>query len=190
MFSNRIDRRRFLSSVLAGGAALSLPSLARAKSNFNPAPREVRIKPGNEPGQVLIVPQAHYLYLITEERKAIRYGVGIGKAGLAFAGTAVIEVKKEWPTWRPTAEMIEREPESYTQFINNTYTMPGGPTNPLGARALYLFRNGADTFFRIHGTNERRTIGLSTSAGCIRMMNEHVIDLYQRVPLGTVVTVL
>jgi len=190
MFSNRIDRRRFLSSVVAGGAALSLPSLARAKSNFNPAPREVRIKPGNEPGQVLIVPQAHYLYLITEERKAIRYGVGIGKAGLAFSGTAVIEVKKEWPTWRPTDEMIEREPENYTKFINTSYVQPGGRKNPLGARAMYLFRDGVDTFFRIHGTKYRHTVGQSTSSGCIRMLNEHVIDLYQRVPIGTVVTVL
>ena len=187
---HRINRRHFLSAVVAGGTALSLPSLGNAKRRFNPNPRVVRIRKGNAPGQILIVPHSHFLYLITEEDKAIRYGVGVGKAGLEFAGSAVVAVKKEWPTWRPTPEMSEREPESYTQFLNNTYTMPGGPTNPLGARALYLFRNGADTFFRIHGTNERRSIGLSTSGGCIRMMNEHVIDLYQRVPLGTVVTVL
>ena len=114
----------------------------------------------------------------------------MGKAGLEFTGEAVIQVKKEWPTWRPTNEMIEREPQTYAKFKDNDYVEPGGPGNPLGARALYLFQNGRDTFFRIHGTTQPGTIGRSVSNGCIRMINEHVIDLYQRVPVGTKVTVI
>ena len=109
---------------------------------------------------------------------------------LEFTGTAVIGAKKEWPTWRPTNEMIEREPQSYSKFIDNDYVQPGGPDNPLGARALYLFQNGRDTYFRIHGTTAPESIGRSVSNGCIRMLNEHVIDLYNRVPVGTPVTVL
>lgn len=172
---------------------MSLPSLALAKPRpvvFDPIPQEVRIKKGYEPGQLLILPRSFYLYLVTDKRKAMRYGVGVGKAGLEFTGSAVIEVKKEWPTWRPTDEMIEREPRTYSRFVDNKYVQPGGPKNPLGARALYLFQGGVDTYFRIHGTTQPQTIGQSVSNGCIRMLNDHVIDLYQRVPIGTVVTVL
>ena len=104
--------------------------------------------------------------------------------------SAVIQVKKEWPTWRPTDEMIERDPGHYGKFKDNDYVQPGGPGNPLGARALYLFQNGRDTYFRIHGTTEPSSIGRSVSNGCIRMINEHVMDLYQRVPIGTKVTVV
>ena len=121
----------------------------------------------------------------------MRYGVGVGKAGLEFQGTATIQAKRKWPDWRPTDEMIERDPGAYSKFVDNDdYRQPGGPSNPLGARALYLFKNGRDTYFRIHGTNAPRTIGLSVSNGCIRMLNEHVKDLYERVPIGTKVTVL
>ena len=143
-----------------------------------------------EAGQILILPRAHLLYFITAPGEARRYGVGVGKAGLEFTGTATIDVKKEWPTWRPTNEMIERDPQAYKRFIGNTDAQPGGPGNPLGARALYLFQNGRDTYFRIHGTTQPNSIGRSVSNGCIRMLNEHVIDLYQRVPIGTKVTVL
>ena len=99
-------------------------------------------------------------------------------------------MKKEWPTWRPTKDMIARDPVAYSKFVDNDYIMPGGPNNPLGARALYLFQNGVDTYFRIHGTTQPSSIGQSVSNGCIRMLNEHVQDLYDRVPVGTVVTVL
>jgi lipoprotein-anchoring transpeptidase ErfK/SrfK len=120
----------------------------------------------------------------------LRYGVGVGRAGLEVQGEAVIQVKKKWPTWRPTDSMIERDPQAYSEFIDNDYVQPGGPTNPLGARALYLFQNGRDTYYRIHGTTAPRSIGQAASSGCIRMLNEHVIDLYDRVPRGTKVTVL
>jgi len=193
MFPQPISRRLFVTSAAVGAAVLSLPSLVRAKPKpvvFDPTPQEVRIKKGYEPGQLLILPRSFYLYLVTDKRKAMRYGVGVGKAGLEFTGSAVIEVKKEWPTWRPTDEMIEREPRTYSRFVDNEYVQPGGPENPLGARALYLFQGGVDTYFRIHGTTQPQTIGQSVSNGCIRMLNDHVIDLYLRVPVGTVVTVL
>lgn len=185
-----ITRRQFTASAAAGAAvALASPAFA-----FEVAPKyrpqNVRIKQDLAPGQILILPRAHFLYYVTGPGQAIRYGVGVGKAGLEFSGDAVIQVKKEWPTWRPTDEMIERDPGHYGEFKDNDYVQPGGPGNPLGARALYLFQNGRDTFFRIHGTTAPESIGQSVSNGCIRMLNEHVMDLYERVPLGTPVTVL
>ncbi|TCS65931.1 L,D-transpeptidase [Primorskyibacter sedentarius] len=184
-----ISRRTF---IAAGAATLATPALAQQAFQINPIflPQSVRIDPALAANQILIVPRAHFLYFITEPGRARRYGVGVGKAGLEFTGTASIDVKKEWPTWRPTNEMIEREPEAYSKFVDNDYVQPGGPGNPLGARALYLFQNGRDTYFRIHGTTAPRSIGRSVSNGCIRMINDHVIDLYQRVPIGTKVTVL
>ena len=183
-----MHRRTFLASTMAAAA---LPQVLSAKTAaYDPTPQEVSIKATYQPGQLLVLPRSHYLYFVTAPGRAMRYGVGVGKAGLEFTGTATIAVKKEWPTWRPTDEMIERDPRAYAKFVDNEYIQPGGPENPLGARALYLFQNGIDTYFRIHGTNQPQTIGHSVSNGCIRMMNEHVTDLYQRVPLGTVVTVL
>ena len=186
------SRRRFLSrSLVTSAAALTLPGLVEAQATaFDPTPQEVRIKKEFLPGEILVLPSSFYLYWVTEPRKAIRYGVGVGRAGLEFKGVATIDVKKEWPTWRPTPEMIARDPRTYAKFVDNDYIQPGGPGNPLGARALYLFQNGVDTYFRIHGTIQPESIGQSVSNGCIRMLNEHVIDLYARVPLGTKVTVL
>ncbi|WP_424987653.1 L,D-transpeptidase [Microbulbifer sp. S227A] len=182
------SRRTFIASA---ASAAVVPGIAAAQGEaFDPTPQFVRIKKDYQPGQLLILPRSYYLYFVTEPRKAIRYGVGVGKAGLEFTGSATIDVKKEWPSWRPTDEMIERSPQTYGRFKGNKYVQPGGPDNPLGARALYLFQNGVDTYFRIHGTTQPETIGHSASNGCIRMLNEHVIDLYQRVPIGTVVTVL
>ncbi|WP_171175954.1 L,D-transpeptidase [Ruegeria sp. HKCCD8929] len=182
-------RRTFLAAT---AAATVLAEMAAAKKavEYDPTPQFVRIKKQFLPGQLLILPRSFYLYYITEPRKAVRYGCGVGKAGLEFTGTATIDVKKEWPTWRPTDEMIERDPVAYSKFVDNDYVQPGGGDNPLGARALYLFQNGIDTYFRIHGTTQPQTIGRAVSNGCIRMLNEHVVDLYERVPLGTVVTVL
>lgn len=186
-----LTRRHFLSATAATTTALTLPNLVEAEEYvFDPIPQEVRIKKDFLPGEILVLPRSYYLYWVTEERKALRYGVGVGRAGLEFTGSATIDRKREWPSWRPTNEMIEREPERYTEFIDNDYIMPGGPGNPLGARALYLYQNGVDTYFRIHGTTQPNTIGTSVSNGCIRMLNEHVADLYERVPIGTKVTVL
>lgn len=187
-----ISRRSFVASTLAA-TALPQTVFAQAKtSTLNPrfAPQEVAFDAKYGAGQLLVLPRAHFLYFITDSGRARRYGVGVGKAGLDFTGTATISVKKEWPTWRPTNEMIERDPRAYAKFIDNDYVQPGGAGNPLGARALYLFQNGRDTYYRIHGTTEPQSIGRSVSNGCIRMINDHVIDLYNRVPVGTVVTVL
>ncbi|MCV6586770.1 MAG: L,D-transpeptidase [Marinibacterium sp.] len=184
------SRRSFIAAAGAGATATLLPGLASAAVEFDPTPREVRVNSNLTPGHLYVVPRSFYLYYVTEPRKAMRYGVGVGKAGLEFTGTATISVKKEWPTWRPTNDMIERDPVAYSKFVGNDYIQPGGPGNPLGARALYLFQNGRDTYFRIHGTTAPHTIGSAASNGCIRMLNEHVIDLYERVPVGTTVTVL
>ena len=183
-----MHRRMFLASSMAAAA---LPQvLSASTAAYDPTPQLVSIKSQYQPGQLLVLPRSHYLYFVTAPGKAMRYGVGVGKAGLEFTGTATIAVKKEWPTWRPTDEMIEREPHLYERFIGNTDAQPGGPDNPLGARALYLFQGGKDTYFRIHGTTAPSTIGRSVSNGCIRMINDHVIDLYKRVPIGARVIVL
>ncbi len=139
------------------------------------------------PGTLIVDPQNRFLYLVQEGGKAMRYGVGVGKAGLEFTGTGNIGYKRQWPRWTPTQDMIKREPERYGPLASG---MEPGPTNPLGARALYLFKDGKDTLFRIHGTNETWSIGQAVSSGCIRMMNQDVIDLYGRVPNGSKVVVL
>jgi lipoprotein-anchoring transpeptidase ErfK/SrfK len=142
---------------------------------------------GREPAGSLIVDTSErHLYLIMESGRAIRYGVGVGREGLAWSGRAIVGRKAEWPRWTPTADMIAREPERNARWAGG---MEPGLRNPLGARALYLYRDGRDTLYRIHGTNEPSSIGQSVSSGCIRMINQDVIDLHQRVGVGTPVLV-
>lgn len=140
-----------------------------------------------QPGTIVVDPRNRFLYLVRRDGKALRYGVGVGRAGLEFTGTASVQVKKKWPHWTPTPAMIAREPTRYRKWAGG---MAGGEGNPLGARALYLFKGGEDTRFRIHGTTEPESIGKAVSSGCIRMMNADVIDLYERVPLRSKVVVL
>lgn len=180
--------------LLASGAALvacgpALASTPKGGFNIDPSllPQRVEVQQKFVAGQIIVVPSHHLLYWIDQKGSAMRYGVGVGKAGLEFTGQAVIQRKAEWPSWRPTNDMIKREPQKYEKFKDG---VPGGPKNPLGARALYLYQGGRDTYFRIHGTTQPSSIGRSVSNGCIRMINEHVIDLYERVPVGTVVTVI
>ena len=142
---------------------------------------------GEQPGTIVIDTESRYLYLVQEQGKALRYGIGVGVEGLELTGDAVVGYKRQWPRWTPTADMIRRSPELYEKWKGG---MDGGPTNPLGARAFYLFKDGKDTLFRIHGTAEPRSIGKAVSSGCIRMFNQDVIDLYQRVPAGARVVVL
>ncbi|CDZ62571.1 L,D-transpeptidase [Neorhizobium galegae] len=137
-------------------------------------------------GSVVVDTPARRAYYILGNGRAIRYGVGVGRAGLALAGNAYVGRKAEWPTWTPTANMQRRE-ERYRKLAGG---MPGGPNNPLGARAMYLYRGGNDTHFRIHGTNQPQSIGLAMSSGCIRMMNHDVVDLYSRVNVGAKVVVI
>jgi lipoprotein-anchoring transpeptidase ErfK/SrfK len=138
------------------------------------------------PGTIVVDPFARRLYWVMEDGQAMRYAIAVGRAGLAFRGSATVQRKAEWPSWTPTANMIRTFPEFYADYAGG---LPGGLSNPLGARALYLYRNGRDTYFRIHGTIQNASIGHATSAGCIRLFNQDAIDLFDRVPLGTRVVV-
>lgn len=138
------------------------------------------------PGTIIVDTGARHLYFILPEKQAIRFGCAVGKDGFRWAGLADIARKVMWPTWTPPKSMIERSPEK-AKWANG---MPGGPDNPLGARALYLFQNGNDTLYRIHGTTEPLSIGKNASSGCIRMVNQDVVELYRRAPIGSRVIVL
>jgi lipoprotein-anchoring transpeptidase ErfK/SrfK len=162
-----------------GSAEAPLAGLSIAPDLY---PVEVSVNRDFVPGTIIILSSKHYLYFITRPGKAIRYGVAVGKEGLTFRGRAEIGRKVEWPSWKPTPEMVERNPKAYAKYAENG--MEGGPKNPLGARGIYLYRDGRDTAVRIHGTTEPNSIGKSVSNGCIRMVNAHVEDLYQRVQMG------
>lgn len=188
-------------SLLAGLAAVAVtaPSLASKEALAHHTKKRRRFKlarrfepqrvafTGYRRGTIVVDPRNHYLYLVESRFTARRYGVGVGRAGLAFKGVATIKRKAEWPSWTPTQNMIRREPAKYAKFAGG---VPGGPGNPLGARALYLYKGKRDTYYRIHGTTQPSSIGRSVSNGCIRMLNAHVIDLYNRTPKGTRVVVL
>lgn len=146
----------------------------------------VRYDGGYKPGTVVVDPGARFLYLVLEDGRALRYGVEVGREGLEWSGTATVARKAEWPTWTPPAEMIARDPK-VAPFAGG---MPGGPDNPLGARALYLYQGGKDTLYRIHGGGAAGRIGEATSSGCVRLLDQDAIDLYRRVPNGAQVVVL
>ena len=144
------------------------------------------------PGTIVVDPANHYLYHVEEGGRATRYGVGVGREGFVWTGDATIKSKQEWPDWYPPKEMMDRRPDLKKSMValQSGEGMHGGPSNPLGARAMYLWQGNKDTYFRIHGTNEPWTIGLSQSSGCIRMINQDAMDLYQKTPVGTRVVVL
>jgi lipoprotein-anchoring transpeptidase ErfK/SrfK len=149
--------------------------------------------PGAEPpGTVVVDPAAHHLYLVGRGKRATRYGVGVGREGFGWTGQAQINMRRAWPDWIPPHEMVERDPQIRSQLVKTARGtgVPGGPRSPLGARAMYLFGEGRDLGYRIHGTTEPETIGTSVSSGCIRMVNQDVIHLYGRAPDGTRVVVL
>ncbi|MEM7303374.1 MAG: L,D-transpeptidase [Pseudomonadota bacterium] len=150
--------------------------------------RTVSIRTEQKPGTIIIDTNRKYLYYVLNERRAVRYGVGVGREGFGWEGEVKVRRKAEWPTWTPPKEMRIRE------WRENKRRLPivqkGGLDNPMGARALYLFKGNRDTQYRIHGTNEPWSIGLSMSSGCIRMMNEDVEDLYERAKVGTKVVVI
>ncbi|MEM9330709.1 MAG: L,D-transpeptidase [Pseudomonadota bacterium] len=193
-----ISRRNFVTGVAAVLGAGGLPvgeamahHTKKKRKNFkvNPKhiPQTVRYKTPHRRGTIVVDPHNRYLYLVQGGGRARRYGVGVGRAALAWSGTAKIKRKAEWPSWTPTQNMIKREPHKYARYAGG---VPGGPNNPLGARALYLYKGNRDTYYRIHGTTQPWTIGTASSNGCIRMINDHVIDLYNRTPIGTTVVVL
>ncbi len=185
-----MERRNFLLGALTsvGAAALTtIPDAANAHHTGKWRPQRVRHGFRYRPGTIVVDTNSRFLYLIESRRTARRYGIGVGRAGLAFKGAGTIARKAKWPRWTPTKNMIRREPAKYARFAGG---VPGGPGNPLGSRALYLYRNGRDTLYRIHGTTQPQTIGRAVSNGCIRMINQDVNDLYERVPVGARIVVL
>ncbi len=147
---------------------------------------EVAFAGDEAPGTIVVDTFARKLYFVMEGGRAMSYPIAVGREGLSFRGTGVIGRKAEWPSWQPTANMIRTRPDLYAAYAGG---LPGGLQNPLGARALYLYRGGRDTMFRIHGTSDAASVGYATSAGCIRLFNQDAIDLYNRAPNGTLVKV-
>lgn len=166
----------------------TVPAIDLSKVNPRFYRTRVTDPTGEAPGTIVVDPNARFLYLVRENGRALRYGVGVGKVeAFNFQGEATIARKAEWPRWTPTSDMIAREPERYGPVRAG---LPGGPGNPLGPRALYLYRGGRDTLYRLHGTTEPHTIGTKVSSGCVRLLNQDIIDLYGRVPVGTRAVVL
>ena len=164
-----------------------IPGLDPSTVNPDLLRRQVPFAGPYRPGTIVVDVADRRLYLVEPGGMAMRYTVGVGREeALNFRGSAVIGRKAEWPRWAPTASMVERMPR-YAAYVGG---MAGGIGNPLGARALYLYRGNQDTYFRLHGTNEPDTIGTAVSSGCIRLFNHDIIDLFNRVPVGTPVVVL
>ncbi|WP_075290126.1 L,D-transpeptidase [Pararhizobium arenae] len=144
---------------------------------------------GERPGTIIVDTGDRFLYLIQRDGTAMRYGVGIGREGFAWSGRGVIQWKQKWPRWKPPNEMVARQPHLEPYSIANG-GMPPGLNNPLGARALYIFQNGEDTLYRLHGSPEWQSIGKAVSSGCVRLINQDIIDLYDRVPNKTPILVI
>ena len=170
-------------------AGVTIPAVPQGRLNPRFVRRTVNT-PGNvpnEPGTIVVDTANRYLYLVQDDGKSIRYGIGVGREGFAWSGEATIRQKRKWPQWIPPKEMVARDPLA-AEWAGG---MPGGRLdNPLGARALYLFQGDQDTLYRLHGTIDAASIGKAVSSGCVRLLNQDVIDLYNRVPIGTKVIVL
>ncbi len=203
------SRRSFMLMALAGATALTgctsdgspnifsseygsrkdagyqLPSLP-----IHQVPRKyhrqvVKYDTAEKPGTVIVDTKEKHLYFVMPGGKAMRYGIGVGREGFEWTGSTRVAMKREWPTWTPPAEMIKRQPE----LAKWRGGQPGGLSNPLGARALYLFNKSGDTGYRLHGTPEWNSIGRAMSSGCVRLINQDIIDLYDRVEIGAKVIV-
>lgn len=176
-------RRRFIAAAAA--SLLAAPAVAQQVVRIprDWLPTDLEVGDGLPAGVIYVDVANTWLYLGLGDGMARRYKVAVGAPGRSFQGQAYVARKAEWPSWVPTPEMIALEPHVYGPYAGG---LPGGhPFNPLGARALYLYQGGRDTFFRIHGTPQPWTMGQSFSSGCVRLINEHAEDLYDRVPLGT-----
>jgi lipoprotein-anchoring transpeptidase ErfK/SrfK len=190
-----LSRRHILTGLSSLGA-LSLASCATATRPTGPDPAfrrtEVPYTTREKRGTIVVNPSEHFLYYVNGDGTAMRYGVGVGSEGFGWSGVAAVHDKQEWPDWYPTAETLQRKPEiiPHLKPLQSGTGMAGGPDNPLGACALYLWQGKKDTLYRIHGTNEPWTIGHNVSSGCIRMVNDDAIDLYNRTAVGTRVVVL
>ena len=191
-YESGVDRQSMALYGPVAGEPFAVPAVPLSEVNPNYLRRAVSYPSNEPPGTIIIDPQNRYLYLVQGGGRAIRYGVGVGRQGFGWSGVATIRDKQAWPDWYPPKEMIQRQPELRRQLsqLRSGIGVAGGPGNPLGARAMYLWAGGKDTLYRIHGTNEPHTIGQSVSSGCIRMLNQDVIDLYERTPLNAKVVVL
>lgn len=198
MNNGKITRRALLLGSLGVVAAGCTPVVREAfepiSSSFGGQPgidpqfrrQSVAYSGSDAPGTIVVNTYERFLYAVEEGGQATRYGIGVGEEGLTLKGGATIGRKEEWPSWRPTESMMKRKPR-LLQYANG---VPGGPDNPLGACALYLYRDGRDTMFRVHGTNEPWSIGRAVSNGCIRLTNDDAINLYERTPIGTQVLII
>lgn len=188
-----LTRRHFITTGLA--ATLPLRGFAHTEQSAEDwvmpdelLSRPVRFAEPQVPGTLIVDPDYFALYHVLTPRRGTQYSVGVGRGNLYESGWFTVGAKKEWPSWTPTDDMIARDPDSYAKYADG---MPGGPDNPLGARALYLFDDtGADTFLRIHGTPEPWTIGSAVSNGCVRLANQDIAALYDLVELGAPVMLL
>jgi lipoprotein-anchoring transpeptidase ErfK/SrfK len=167
-------------------AGYQLPRIPIEKVPFKYRRQIVSYDTGEKPGTIVVDTQNKFLYYVMGGGEAMRYGIGVGREGFEWRGTARIAAKREWPTWTPPSAMIKRQPE-LAKFAGG---MDPGLTNPLGARALYLFNKGGDSGYRLHGSPEWNSIGKAMSSGCIRLMNQDIIDLYDRTSVGAKVIVL
>ena len=172
--------------VQVNAATLFGPSMGPIPRGL-PQPEEINFPKKFSPGTIVVVVEHKRLYYVTRPGRAIRYVVGVGREGMGWKGTAEIARKVKWPTWTPPAEMRAR---AKAKGVFLPQQLDGGSGNPLGAAALYLYQNGKDTLYRIHGTNEPHNLGKAVTAGCIRMLNHHVMDLYGRVKRGSRVIVM
>jgi len=166
-------------------AGYKLPSIPIEQVPSKFRRQVVTYKTAEQPGTIIVDTKEKFLYFVMENGKAMRYGIGVGREGFGWSGTARVAMKREWPTWTPPAEMIKRQP----QLAKWAGGMPPGLDNPLGARALYLFNKSGDTGYRLHGTPEWKSIGQAMSSGCIRLLNQDIIDLYNRTKTGAKVIV-
>ena len=193
-----LTRRHFIAT---GAALISTPVFGQDDVGFDDAierpdplgdnpwglhprfmPTRVVHNPGLNPGDLHVDPIAKYIYHIGTDGTAMRYGVAVGRSGLQSPGRHTIRRKVEWPSWTPTAARFARGPEVYAEFADG---VPGGPENPLGARAMYLYDGNRDTYLRVHGTPQPWSIGTAASSGCVRMVNAHVTELYDQVEMGS-----
>tara|TARA_R110002012_G_scaffold310950_1_gene519651 strand:+ start:253 stop:1011 length:759 start_codon:yes stop_codon:yes gene_type:complete len=166
-------------SVVDGGFVI--PAVPYWQINPRYYRQQVVDPTGERPGTVVVDTASRFLYLVEPGGTAMRYGVGIGREGFSWEGEGVIQWRRKWPTWTPPAEMIARQPQ-LAKYSADNGGQPPGLDNPLGARALYIFQGGEDTLYRLHGSPEWSSIGKAVSSGCVRLMNQDVIDLYERVP--------
>jgi lipoprotein-anchoring transpeptidase ErfK/SrfK len=151
--------------------------------------KEVAYRTSEQPGTLVVDTRSRHLYFVLGNGRAIRYGVGIGRQGYAWKGRGVIQFKREWPRWTPSDDYVAEKPQM-KMFSASYGGLVGGVNNPLGARALYIFADGKDTLFRVHGTPDWKSVGKQVSSGCIRMFNQDVVDLYRRVGRGAQIVVL